>query len=148
MHHGLQYDMSSYQACMSPSHHICATAAGHCSMGCNLASLQLEAMGGRAALQRCLITRPVGLQVDFSQSVSHLWRHFKMRGNTADAAAGELAHSSGVTALPGNRGGGGGGCYTCGQSGECIDREHSNAMPSMQCLSFILTLPRIMGLLL
>eukprot|EP00208_Stichococcus_sp_RCC1054_P000912 CAMPEP_0206138928 /NCGR_PEP_ID=MMETSP1473-20131121/3988_1 /ASSEMBLY_ACC=CAM_ASM_001109 /TAXON_ID=1461547 /ORGANISM="Stichococcus sp, Strain RCC1054" /LENGTH=338 /DNA_ID=CAMNT_0053532493 /DNA_START=621 /DNA_END=1634 /DNA_ORIENTATION=- len=28
------------------------------------------------------------IKVDFSQSVSHLWRQFKVRGNTADAASG------------------------------------------------------------
>lgn len=68
-------------------------------------------------------------QVDFSQSVSHLWRQFKVRGNTADAASGQLANSGGGGGPPGvpgggfsgGRGGGGGGggngCFNCGEPG-------------------------------
>ena len=44
-------------------------------------------------------------QVDFSQSVSHLWRQFKTFGNKADGVAGESANSG----APG--GGRGGACF-------------------------------------
>lgn len=58
------------------------------------------------------------IKVDFSQSVSHLWRQFKVQGSKADAATGALANSSGGSMMPGGRGGGGGShCYTCGQQG-------------------------------
>ncbi len=50
-------------------------------------------------------------QVDFSQSVSHLWRQFKRFGNQADAAAGESANAGG------RAGGAGGACFTCGELG-------------------------------
>ena len=45
------------------------------------------------------------LQVDFSQSVHHLWRQFKAFGNKADAAAGDSANGG----APG--GGRGGACF-------------------------------------
>lgn len=51
------------------------------------------------------------IKVDFSQSVSHLWRQFRAFGNKADAAAGESANSG----APG--GGRGGACFECGQLG-------------------------------
>ncbi len=57
-------------------------------------------------------------QVDFSQSVSHLWRQFKVRGNTADAATGQMANSGGGGGPPGAVVGGGSGCYNCGETGE------------------------------
>ena len=59
-------------------------------------------------------------QVDFSQSVSHLWRQFKVRGNTADAATGQMANSGGGGGPPGAGVGGGSGCYNCGEPGECL----------------------------
>jgi uncharacterized membrane protein len=45
------------------------------------------------------------LQVDFSQSVHHLWRQFKAFGNKADATAGDSANGG----APG--GGRGGACF-------------------------------------
>ena len=54
--------------------------------------------------------------MDFSQSVSHLWKQFRRFGSKGDAAAGEAAAAHGG----GGGGGGGGGertCYNCGDAG-------------------------------
>lgn len=53
-------------------------------------------------LARALSSHNGVTQVDFSQSVSHLWRQFKAFGSKADAAAGESANSG---AAGGGRGG-------------------------------------------
>jgi len=53
------------------------------------------------------------LQVDFSQSVAHLWKQFRRLGAKGDAAAGEAAAAHGGAPGGGALGGGGRGAGTC-----------------------------------
>ena len=63
------------------------------------------------------------LQVDFSQSVAHLWKQFRRFGTQGDAAAGEAAAAHG--GAPGGGGGRG--------AGEITQLSHSARLPhSMQ----------------